>query len=141
MKSFFDTNVLVAAVLESHQHYERSFRLLSAANRSNAFCGTHNLAEVYAILTRYPNENRLTDDQALMVIETIQERLTVVALTVAEYVGAIRKLAAIGIVGGALYDGLIAACAIKAKADALYTWNTAHFSRLGDDVAAIVHTP
>jgi predicted nucleic acid-binding protein len=141
MKTFLDTNVLVAAVLETHEHYEPSFQLFSRSHPRQTFCGAHNLAEVYAILTRYPSKDRLTSDQALTVLETIQERVTIVALTVQEYVAAIREFAAMGIAGGAIYDGLIASCALKVGADILYTWNTGHFIRLGDDIAGRVRTP
>jgi predicted nucleic acid-binding protein len=141
VKIFFDTTVLVAAVLEDHEHHGRSFAVFSAAERSSAYCAAHNLAEVYVTLTRYPGRDRLSSEQAVLSLEKIEERLTVVALDVPEYFAAIRRFASIGIVGGTLYDGLIAACALKAGADTLYTWNTAHFRRLGEEVAQKVRTP
>ena len=58
-----------------------------------------------------------------------------------EYLAAINRIAGMGIVGGAVYDALIAACARKAKADVVYTWNTAHFKLLGDEVASKVSMP
>lgn len=128
-------------MLETHQHYEQSFRLFRSLNPAKAFCGTHNLAEVYAILTRYPNKDRLTADQALIALETIQNRVTIVSLTLAEYVAAIRKYAGVGVVGGNIYDGLIAECALKADVDVLYTWNIGHFQSLGEDIARKVRTP
>jgi predicted nucleic acid-binding protein len=141
LKVFFDTTVLVAAVLEDHEHFARSFPLLSAAERSSSFCAAHNLAEVYVTLTRYPGNDRLSADQALVSLETIEKRLTVVSLNSVEYFAAIRRSAALGIVGGTLYDGLIAACALKAKADVIYTWNVGDFMRLGDEVARRIRTP
>jgi predicted nucleic acid-binding protein len=141
VKVFFDTTVLVAAVLEDHEHFERSFAVLSAARRSSAFSAAHNLAEMYATLTRYPGKDRLSAEQALISVEKIAERLTIIALDGSEYVGAIRRFAANGIIGGMLYDGLIAACALKAGADVLYTWNAAHFRMLGEDVKRKARTP
>ncbi len=141
MKLFFDTSVLVAAVLEEHEQHERSFSALSGADRSSAFCGAHNLAEVYATLTRYPGKQRLSEQQALLALSVFEKKLTIVALEAREYLDAIRRFAALGIIGGTIYDGLIAACALKAKADALYTWNIAHFLLLGEDVAKRVRTP
>jgi predicted nucleic acid-binding protein len=52
---------------------------------------------------------------------------------------AIEQAAQAGIAGGAVYDALIARCALKAKAQTLYTWNVRHFQRLGADLH--VHTP
>ncbi|HEY1679509.1 MAG TPA: PIN domain-containing protein [Candidatus Sulfotelmatobacter sp.] len=141
MKFFLDTAVLVAAVLEEHEHYARSFSVLSGSSPSAAFCAAHNLAEVYVTLTRYPGRDRLSAEQALLSLEKIEERLTVVTLDAVAYSAAIRRFAALGIVGAALYDGLIAACALKAKVDVIYTWNVADFMRLGDDVARRVRTP
>jgi hypothetical protein len=31
-------------------------------------------------------------------------------------------------VGGGIYDAMLAHCAIKAKADAIYTWNARHYN-------------
>jgi predicted nucleic acid-binding protein len=141
VKRFFDTSVLVAAVLEEHEHHQRSFLALSKANRSSAFCAAHNLAEVYATLTRYPGKQRLSAEQALLSLSVFENRLTIVALEAREYLVAIRRFAAIGITGGTMYDALIAACALRAEVDVLYTWNVGHFMLLGDEVARKVRTP
>lgn len=141
MKRFFDTSVLVAAVLEEHEHHQPSFLALSKANRSSAFCAAHNLAEVYATLTRYPGKQRLSAEQALLSLSVFENRLTIVALEAREYLVAIRRFAAIGITGGTMYDALIAACALRAEVDVLYTWNVGHFMLLGDEVARKVRTP
>jgi hypothetical protein len=57
------------------------------------------------------------------------------------YVDGICCRPAMGIVGGSIYDAFIATCALKAKVDTLYTWNTTHFTRLGEEISGIVHTP
>lgn len=44
-------------------------------------------------------------------------------------------------VGGMIYDMLLAQCALKAKADTIYTWNVNHFQRLGPEVARRIKTP
>ena len=141
MKVFFDTSVLVAAVLEEHEHHQRSFALLAKASRPSSCCAVHNLAEAYATLTRFPGKQRLSPEQALLSLSVFESRLTIVALDSREYLAAIRRFAAIGIVGGTIYDALIAACALKAGAEVLYTWNLGHFMQLGDDVAQRVRTP
>lgn len=141
MRRFFDTSVLVAAVLEEHEHHDRSFAALSAASLPSAFCGAHNLVEVYATLTRYPGKQRLTAEQGLLILGAIESHLTIVSLETKEHLAAIRRFAGAGIIGGTIYDALIAACALKAKADILYTWNIGHFLQLGDDVAQRVRTP
>jgi predicted nucleic acid-binding protein len=92
-------------------------------------------------MTRLPGKHRLSGDQAVLFLEAIEERLTIVSLESDEYVRAVRRVAGEAIVGGALYDYLLAACAVKAGAEILYTWNLQDFRRLGADVAKRVRTP
>jgi len=141
VKSFFDTSVLVPVFVPGHEHHERSLSTFTATDPKSGCCAAHSLAEVYATLTRMPGKYRAAPEQALMCLETVQERLNVIALGVAEYVVAIHEAAGIGVVGGALYDALLGACAIKAKAEVLYTWNVRDFQRLGKDVSCRVRTP
>ena len=141
MKHFFDTSVLIPVFLLDHEHHERSFAAFAAADRRSACCAAHSLAEVYATLTRLPGRHRLSGEQAVLLLEAIEERLAIVALESDEYLRAIRKAAVEGIVGGALYDCLLAACAVKARAEVVYTWNLQDFRRMGADVAKRVRTP
>lgn len=53
-------------------------------------------------------------------IKQIRDRLSLVALTEAEYVAALESNPYI--VGAAAYDALIAHCAIKCGAEVLVTW-------------------
>lgn len=64
-----------------------------------------------------------------------------VALDDREYYGAIKSAAASGIVGGAIYDALLARCALKGKADTIYAWNIRHFEQFGQAVAERLRTP
>jgi len=141
VRSFFDTSALVPVFIPGHEHHQRSLAAFSAVDLSCGYCAAHCLAEVYATLTRLPGKYRAAPEQAILCLEAIEERLNVVALEVAEYISAIREAAGIGIQGGALYDALLGACAVKAKADILYTWNTRDFQRLGANVSKRVRTP
>jgi predicted nucleic acid-binding protein len=141
VKSFFDTSVLVAAFLEDHEHHERSFSLFASADRKTGSCGAHSLAELYATLTRLPGKFRLSADQALLFLDSVCERLEVVSLDAREYQLAIREAATAGVVGGTIYDALLARCALKAHVVKVYTWNVAHFQRLGTEIAGKVRTP
>ena len=138
---FADTSVLVPVFVPGHIHHERSFQLFSRATVKSAFCAAHSIAEVYATMTRLPGKHRTSGQQALTFLEMIEKRFSFVALDVADYLATIREAAAMGIVGGTSYDALVAACALKAKADVLYTWNIERFSLLGDEVARKVRTP
>jgi predicted nucleic acid-binding protein len=140
VKWFFDTSVLIPVFMEDHEHHEASLRAFIAADRKQACCAAHSLAELYSVLTRLPG-NRLSGEQVLLFLEAIEEHLTVIALDSREYYSAIREAAASGIVGGMLYDALLARCARKAGAEVIYTWNVQHFRRLGPEVASRTMTP
>ena len=88
-----------------------------------------------------PGPNRLGTEQVLLTLDDIRERLTVIALEPDEYYSAIGGAAAAGILGGTVYDALIAQCALKSKAAIIYTWNVDHFRRVGPEVAKRVRTP
>ena len=141
MKWFVDTSVLVPVFIPGHIHHERSFALFSRAEIKQAGCAAHTLSEVYATVTRIPGKHRASGEQALRFLEAIEERFSPVALDVSEYRATIREAAALGIVGGTAYDALIGACARKAKADVIYSWNMQHFLRLGPEVASRVRLP
>ena len=141
MRWFFDSSVLVPALLPDHEHHARSFAAFSAASPKTAGCAAHSLAEVYATLTRYPGKQRLSAEYAVLLVQELEQRLTFVWLDGDGYRAAIHRIARVGIVGGAVYDGLVAACAIKAGADCLYTWNARHFNLLGAEIQKLVTVP
>ena len=141
MKWFFDTTVLVAALLPDHPHHARSFPLFASATRKQAACAAHSLAEAYSTFTRYPGRERVSAEAASLIVKEIEHRFTLVWLDGDEYCAAIRRMAQMGIVGGAVYDGLIAECALKVRADHLYSWNVRHFDLLGEKIQKLVTMP
>jgi len=132
VKSFFDTSVLVAAALEDHEHHERSLMLFSGADRKTGCCAAHSLAEIYSTLTRLPGNIRLSPDQALLFLDSVEDRLEIVSLNAREYQSAINDAASVGIAGGAIYD---------AQANRIYTWDVSDFQRLGAQIAEKVRNP
>ena len=141
MKWFFDTTVLVAALLPDHPHHARSFPVFASATRKQAACAAHSLAEAYSTFTRYPGKERMSAEAASLVVQGIEQQLTLVSLDADEYCAAIRRMARLGIIGGAIYDGLVAACALKSGAEHLYTWNVRHFDLLGAEIKKLVRMP
>jgi predicted nucleic acid-binding protein len=79
--------------------------------------------------------------ECLGLIERLLERVTAVALTLAEYLATIQRLSEAGLSGGIVYDALLLACARKCKADAIYTLNERHFTRLAPDLSNRIRTP
>jgi predicted nucleic acid-binding protein len=83
----------------------------------------------------------LSGDQAFLFVQAIRDQLKIISLDAREYYSAMEEAATAGIVGGMIYDMLLARCALKAKAETIYTWNVNHFQRLGPEVARRLKTP
>ena len=141
MKSFFDTSVLVAAAVATHQQHNRSVAAFAGADRERGCCAAHTLAELYATLTRMPGKQRIVSDQALLFLDEVEERLDLVYLNTREYRLAINQAARHGVLGGTIYDALLGQCALKAGATRILTWDVAHFQRLGPEIASKVGIP
>lgn len=141
MKALFDTSVLVAVFLGDHEHHEASLDAFLRFEKRQACCAAHSLAEVYAILTRLPGKHRVGCEQTMLFLEEIRQHLTIVAIGEEEYYAAIQQASALGVVGGTIFDALLARCALKARADTIYTWNVKHFQQLGPEVTRRLETP
>jgi len=141
MKGFFDTSVLVPVFYGDHVHHRASLELFIQFDKSTGCCGAHSLAEVFSTLTRMPGKHRISGEQAWLFLSSIRERLSVVALSANEYANALQASAALGIVGGGIYDAMLAHCAFKAKAEAIYTWNVRHYTLCGREVVGRLRTP
>jgi predicted nucleic acid-binding protein len=141
LKSFLDTSVLVATVLAQHPHHTPSLALYRRSGKYNSACAAHSLAELYATLTRLPGKQRMGTDQVVLFLEDVRERLKIIHLTEEDYYLAISAAAGEGILGGTIYDALLARCALKSACEIIYTWNIGDFSRLGPEVAKRTRTP
>jgi predicted nucleic acid-binding protein len=142
MKALFDTSVLVAAILNGHQQHQPCLAILQQAQTQQiqGLICVHSLAELYSVLTRIPQ----TKVQPLLAQTLINENLQAfefIALTTEDYAAAIDLMVQHQLMGGGIFDALIAQAALKADSDLLLTLNPNHFSRLGDAVARRVQVP
>jgi len=136
MKVFCDTNVLVAAFLQSHPHHNAARPVLERVKvgQDQGFVAAHSLAETYFVLTRLPGGNQVAPTMAWQLIsENVMKNFAIVTLTAKEYAETLQKAAADGVEGGRTYDALILAAAAKSGADRIYTTNVRHFQSLADD--------
>ena len=141
MKHFFDTSALLPVFLEDHQHHEPSLKFFLTANKKQSCCAAHSLAEIYSVMTRLPGKHRLSGDQALLFLDEVIARFSLVSLSGEDYYLAAKTAAAKGIVGGTFYDALLICCARKAEAELIYTWNLKHFQQFGSDISRRLRTP
>lgn len=105
MSVTFDTSVLVPALLSWHEHHAAC----RAAALQARMVPAHVLLECFSVLTRLPAPYRLSPSDAGELI--LGMPLTEVALPTPQHRALVQVLAASGIGGGAIYDGLIGATA------------------------------
>ena len=133
--------MLVSAVLVQQPQHAASLALYAQSDKRSTCCGLHSIAETYATLTGLPAKLRMTAQQALLFLEDIRARLTIVRLDEQDYFSTIASFATRDLLSGAIYDALLARCAINCGAEALYTWNVSDFQRFGPEVSRLVRTP
>jgi predicted nucleic acid-binding protein len=141
VKAFLDSSVLIAAFYANHQFHQPSIDLFLRFKRNEACCGAHSLAEIYSSLTGRTGRDRVSGDEAMLFLGDVWQRLTIIHLDDGDYFTALEAFAALGIAGGAIYDAMLAHSALKAKAQAIYTWNAKDFTRLGPEIAGRVKVP
>ena len=141
MREFFDTSVLIAVFWGGHANHEASIKQFAKAEKKHASCAAHTLAEVYATMTALPVKPVIPPEQALLFVEEVRKRLSLVSLDAEEYYETIRKAADRGLTSGRIYDALLMSCAAKAKAEVIYTWNLKHFHSVAPEMAACLRTP
>jgi predicted nucleic acid-binding protein len=133
MKIFFDTSVLISAMIEAHPRHAVSFPWLKRAKAKEfdwAVC-SHTLAELYATLTSMPLRPRITPEIAVKLLhENIEKEAQVVSLTGRDYLATIKNISKLNLPGAIIYDAMIAQAAEKFRADHLLTHNEEDFSRL-----------
>ena len=128
-----DTSVLVAATIQQHPCHRASQRFvekgLSGSERHSL--ATHGLAELYSSLSAIPGSPRLTPADVLEILtKSVMPNLTIIPLETADYQRALERAASRNLPSGAIYDALHVQAALKAKAEALVTWNVDDFRRL-----------
>ncbi|MEO1633593.1 MAG: PIN domain-containing protein [Cyanobacteria bacterium J06631_9] len=140
MKVLYDTSVLVAALLVEHSNHDKALPLLELAKRGDAegYLSTHSLAELYAVMTRLPEPLKVLPDEAKALIEDLLTYLKPVPLEADDYQKAIARLMTLKMIGGVVFDAIIAQAALKAGVTRLITLNAKDFVRLGDEIAEML---
>lgn len=144
MKVLFDTSVLVAALEASHPRHESCIAWLERAKARELefLVAAHTLAETFSVLSSLPVRPRLSPQHAFQLLEAnVLGHARIVALSVADYASLLRRLADLGIAGGAVYDGILAQAANSEGVDLLLTLNPTHFRRVWPEGEEKIRVP
>ena len=79
MNEFFDTSVLIAAFWGGYRDHDASVKRLGSANRKQAGCSLHTMAEVYSTMTALPVRPTIPPEQAALFVKEVRDRLTPIA--------------------------------------------------------------
>lgn len=113
----------------------------------DAVVSAHSIAEAYSVLTRMPRQPKITPHEAGQMLQAnVISRFQIVGLGGNEYVELIKDCEQLGIIGGNVYDAIIARIAHITKVDWLLTLNISHFQRVwpeGNDriISPVSSTP
>jgi predicted nucleic acid-binding protein len=142
VKVLFDTSTLVAALVVNHPQHESCFPYLQQAKNQEiqGFIATHTLAELYAVLTRLPLKPPISPTIAQHLIDENFKTFQILPLITHDYYKVIEMMVVKNIVGGGIYDALIAQVVFKEDIDQILTLNPNHFIRLGEEIAAKIKT-
>lgn len=103
MRAVADTSVIVAAALQSGAGHAEA---RAAIQSSDAAAAGHAWIESFSVLTRLPQDVRLSGPDAAKVLASVVRTTRV--LSADEQVGFAEWVKGSGVVGGAVYDALVA---------------------------------
>ncbi|MCP5524662.1 MAG: PIN domain-containing protein [Verrucomicrobiales bacterium] len=127
--TFLDTGIMVGALLESHPEHGVCLEALEGSE--DPFTNAHALAETFATLTGF---YQVPTEAATELTLSLCDSIAVEALTVADYVTAIREARSRGVMGGGIYDSLHATFARRKRAGQIVTRNPSHFRHVAPDI-------
>jgi len=125
VKTFFDTNVIVANMDEAHEHHEWSSAILQQTSAPDILVSAHSLAEAFNRLTRGGASGTFRPEGTAAALRDLSTTASVRALDTNETMDAISRFAAMGGARARLYDYLIGyvAVAVVERVERIITWN------------------
>lgn len=112
--ALLDTNVVIAMLVEAHEHHEHSLALLAGGSNMWFAIAAHSYAEAYSTLTRRGEHApfRFSPAEAWAALESVRAATGLLGLTAAQTFDAIKSYSQTGGVGARLYDRLIGETAV-----------------------------
>ncbi len=122
---------MIAAMCGWHENHSQAAAEIQRQldRRRKMLIAAPALVETYSVLTRLPPPHRLSTRDALTLLEANFMKTTeIVALDYKSYCSLLKQASGSAIAGGQIYDVVIAACALRARARTLLTFNPTDFS-------------
>lgn len=133
---------MVASVCSWHEHHRRAAREIERrlSRGDTLVVAAPALVESYAVLSRLPPPHRLSavDAHTLLEANFMGSAVETVALEADGYLRLLARAVAQDLVGGRLYDAVIHACGLAARAEVLLTFNERQFRSLGGAIDILV---
>ena len=131
--TYFDTSVLVGALLEAHPQHETCLQAVEQS-RDRVTCA-HTLAETFSTLTAF---YKVPNDVAAELTLGLKARVAVTPLTLADYETALAEARQRGVMGGGIYDALHATYARRLGAKNVVTRNPGNFKHVAPELTILV---
>jgi predicted nucleic acid-binding protein len=131
--TYFDTSVLVAAVLGAHPNHKECHAIFEATRER--ITNAHALAEAFSTLTA---GYKVPNDIAAELVLGLPERLQVEPLALRDYETAMTEARQRGVMGGGIYDALHATYARRRGARQVVTLNPGNFKHVAPDMEILV---
>lgn len=131
-EALLDTSVLVHALIAKTPSHRKARPYLERARDEEAVTvvSTHALAELFSTITALPTRPQHSPQEAQALIDSACRVLTVIDLEGEDYRHVINRVVALGLSGGAIYDGLHVRAAEKVEARQVVTFNGNDFRRM-----------
>jgi predicted nucleic acid-binding protein len=144
LKVFFDTSVLIAAIVRAHPQHKNSLPWLQKVKKKEikGMISVHSLLELYSILTALPLSPKVYPSLAVNLIkENVISCFEIIKYNTSDYIQLLTELASGDVAGGTSYDGLILYAAKKVEIDKILTLNVNDFIRVVPQLVRLISLP
>jgi len=133
MKDYFDSSVLVGAILNRHPQHKICVEIFESTPEK--FTCAHALAEIFNTLT---GTYKISNDIAAQQVLQLRHSISVSPLTLEDYETAISEARQRGIMGAVIYDSLHAVFARRRAAKRIFTLNANDFIHVASDLEIVI---
>ncbi len=129
-----DSDCIIAALCDWHEHCQQARREIDRRidSREDLILAAPTLLQAYSVLTRLPRPYQLSADVAFRLLDAnfMEPAREIIAVDGAGHRLLLQDAVTSSVLGGQVYDAVIARCARQGGVDAVLTFNERDFARL-----------